>query len=179
VPVKRLDRMIEALRLFASQHEQIKTSWTHIGDGPLFDEIRELAGVRLAGISNLSFEFLGDMPNQAVKTYYLDTPVDLFMNTSESEGMGVSIMEAMSAGVPALAPDVGGVSCLVSNECGALLSSCPSAQEIAAAIGRVALEDEEHVLRLNARKVIEARFDSVGSYTNFVSHVLAIGSAPE
>jgi colanic acid/amylovoran biosynthesis glycosyltransferase len=179
VPVKRLDRMIEALRLFASQHEQIKTSWTHIGDGPLFDEIRELAGVRLAGISNLSFEFLGDMPNQAVKTYYLDTPVDLFMNTSESEGMGVSIMEAMSAGVPALAPDVGGVSCLVSNECGALLSSCPSAQEIAAAIGRVAIEDEEHVLRLNARKVIEARFDSVGSYTNFVSHVLAIGSAPE
>lgn len=179
VPVKRLDRIIEALRLFAIQHDQIKTTWTHIGAGPLFEQIRELASARLSDIGNLSFEFLGDVPNHAVKTYYLDTPVDLFINTSESEGMGVSIMEAMSAGVPALAPDVGGVSCLVSNECGALLSSRPSTQEIAAAIGRVALEDEGHTLRLNARKVIEARFDSVGSYTNFVSNVLAIGSAPE
>jgi colanic acid/amylovoran biosynthesis glycosyltransferase len=179
VPVKRLDRIIDALSLFARQHDQIKTVWTHIGGGPLFDEIRELAGARLAGINNLSFEFLGDVPNHAVKTYYVDTPVDIFMNTSESEGMGVSIMEAMSAGVPALAPDVGGVSSLVSNECGVLLSPCPSTQEIAAAIARIAHEDGRDALRLNARKVIEARFDSVRNYTNFVSNVLAVGSTPE
>jgi colanic acid/amylovoran biosynthesis glycosyltransferase len=179
VPVKRLDRIIDALSLFARQHDQIKTVWTHIGGGPLFDEIREMAGARLAGINNLSFEFLGDVPNHAVKTYYVDTPVDIFMNTSESEGMGVSIMEAMSAGVPALAPDVGGVSSLVSNECGVLLSPCPSTQEIAAAIARIAHEDGRDALRLNARKVIEARFDSVRNYTNFVSNVLAVGSTPE
>ena len=179
VPVKRLDRIVEALSLFARQHGQIKTTWTHIGGGPLFDEIRKLAGARLADISNLSFEFLGELPNHAVKTYYLDIPVDLFMNTSESEGMGVSIMEAMSAGVPALAPDVGGVSSLVSNECGALLSPRPSFQEIADAIGRVALEDGRNALRMNARKVIETRFSSVRSYTDFISNVLAIGSAPE
>jgi colanic acid/amylovoran biosynthesis glycosyltransferase len=179
VPVKRLDRIIEALSLFARQNDQIKTTWTHIGGGPLFDEIRDLAAVWLADINNISFEFLGEIPNHAVKTYYLDTPVDLFMNTSESEGMGVSIMEAMSAGVPALAPDVGGVSSLVSNECGALLSPSPSIQEIAAAIGRVTLEDEGHVLRVNARKVIEARFNSERNYTDFVSNILTIGSSPE
>ncbi|GAB2539629.1 glycosyltransferase [Rhodanobacter koreensis] len=178
VPVKRLDRIIEALSLFAHQHGQIKTTWTHIGAGPLFDEIRELASVRLAGIDNLSFEFLGEMPNHAVKTYYLDTPVDIFMNTSESEGMGVSIMEAMSAGVPALAPDVGGVSSLVSNECGALLSPCPSIQEIADAIGRVALEDGRHALRMNARKVIEARFNADRNYADFVSNILTLASSP-
>jgi len=179
VPVKRLDRIIEALSLFARQHDQIKTTWTHIGGGPLFDEIRGLAAVWLADIDNISFEFLGEIPNHAVKTYYLDTPVDIFMNTSESEGMGVSIMEAMSAGVPALAPDVGGVSSLVSNECGALLSPSPSTQEIAAAIGRVTLEDGRHVLRMNARKVIEARFNSERNYTDFVSNILTIGSSPE
>jgi colanic acid/amylovoran biosynthesis glycosyltransferase len=179
VPVKRLDRIIDALSLFARQHAGIKITWTHIGAGPLFDEVRELARVRLADISNLSFEFLGDMPNHVVKTYYLDTPVDLFMNTSESEGMGVSIMEAMSAGVPALAPDVGGVSSLVSNECGALLSPSPSAQEIAAAIGRVALEDEGHALRMQARKVIEERFNSARTYRDFVAEVLALGADAE
>lgn len=179
VPVKRLDRIIDALSLFSRQHAQIKTTWTHIGAGPLFDEARELARARLVDISNLSFEFLGDMPNHAVKTYYLDTPVDLFMNTSESEGMGVSIMEAMSAGVPALAPDVGGVSSLVSNDCGVLLSPSPSTQEIAAAIARVALEDEGHILRANARKVIEERFDSARKYREFVAENLALGAAAE
>ncbi len=178
LPVKRLDRIIEALSLFARQHGQVKTSWTHIGGGPLLDEIRELAGVRLTDISNLSFEFLGEMPNHAIKKYYLDTPVDIFVNTSESEGMPVSIMEAMSAGVPALAPDVGGMASLVSNECGALLSPCPDTQEIADAIGRVVLEDGRHALRMNARKVIEARFSSARNYTDFVSSVLAIESTP-
>jgi colanic acid/amylovoran biosynthesis glycosyltransferase len=179
VPVKRLDRIIDALSLFARQHDQIKTTWTHIGGGPLFDEVRELARVRLADISNLSFEFLGDMPNHAVKTYYLDTPVDLFMNTSESEGMGVSLMEAMSAGVPALAPDVGGVSSLVSNECGALLSPCPSSQEIATAIDRITLEDGKSALRTNARKVIEAHFNAAKSYRDFVAEVLAMATDAE
>lgn len=178
LPVKRLDRIIEALSLFARQHNQIKTSWTHIGGGPLLDEIRELAGVWLTDISNLSFEFLGEMPNRAIKKYYLDTPVDLFVNTSESEGMPVSIMEAMSAGVPALAPDVGGIASLVSNECGALLSQCPDTQEIAAAIVRVTLEDGRNALRMNARKVIEERFSSVRNYTDFVSNILAIESTP-
>lgn len=178
LPVKRLDRIVEALNLFAHQHEQVEIRWTHIGGGPLLDEIRELAGARLAGIDGVSFEFLGEMPNHAIKKYYLDTPVDIFINTSESEGVPVSIMEAMSAGVPALAPDVGGVSSLVSDECGALLSQCPGIQEIADAIGRVALEDGRHALRVNARKVIEARFSSARNYTEFVSDVLAIESTP-
>lgn len=176
LPVKRLDRIIEALNLFAHQHEQLEIRWTHIGGGPLLDEIRRLAGARLTHIDGVSFEFLGEMPNHAIKKYYLDTPVDVFINTSESEGVPVSIMEAMSAGVPALAPDVGGVSSLVSDECGVLLSQCPGIQEIADAIGRVALEDGRDALRTNARKVIEARFSSARNYADFVSDVLAIES---
>lgn len=176
LPVKRLDRIIDALNLFARRHVEIKTTWTHIGGGPLLEKIKELAVARLADSDNMAFEFMGEMPNRAIKDYYLDMPVDVFVNTSESEGMPVSIMEAMSAGVPAIAPDVGGVSSLVSDECGALLNQCPDIREIADAIDRVALGDDRSTLRMNARKVIEARFSAARNYADFVSDILAIGA---
>jgi len=178
LPVKRLDRIVEALHLLARRHAQARITWTHIGGGPQLAEIAQLAQTRLGGLSNVAFEFLGDLPNQVVKHYYLGTPVDVFVNTSESEGMPVSVMEAMSAGVPAVAPDVGGVSDLVSDECGALLAASPGSGEIADAIARVALGGEKDALRLQARRVIEARFCAGRNYPAFIAGVLAIGAAP-
>ncbi|GLQ45731.1 glycosyl transferase family 1 [Dyella lipolytica] len=179
LPVKRLDRIVEALCLFAGQHNQIKTTWTHIGGGPLLEKIRQLAETKMTGIDNISFEFMGELPNSTIKKYYLGTPVDLFINTSESEGIPVSIMEAMSAGVPAIAPDVGGISNLVSSRCGVLLSKSPSSQEIADAIDKLALHTQREVMRMNARKVIEDSFSSARNYSRFVADVLAIGSVQE
>lgn len=179
LPVKRLDRIIEALRLFSLRHKEIATTWTHIGAGPFFEDTKSLASSRLAGIHNMSFEFLGEMANDAVKKYYQSTSVDLFINTSESEGVPVSIMEAMSAGVPAIAPDVGGISNLVSNRSGVLLGKCPSNQDIADAIDMVAFGEKRDVLRENARKMVEENFSSDRNYSNFIARVLAIGAAAE
>jgi colanic acid/amylovoran biosynthesis glycosyltransferase len=177
VPVKRIDRIIEALRLFAMRHKEIAAKWTHIGGGPLLEDTKRLAASRLDDITNMSFEFPGEMANDAVKNYYMSTPVDLFINTSESEGVPVSIMEAMSAGVPAVAPDVGGISNLVSNQCGALLGKCPSSEEIVDAIDSVVLGEKRDVLRVNARKMVEERFSSDRNYSEFVAHVVAIGAS--
>lgn len=176
VPVKRLDRIIEALRLFALRHKEIAITWTHIGAGPLFEEIRHAAAATFSNIDNVAFEFPGEMANDAVKKYYLGTPVDLFINMSESEGIPVSIMEAMSAGVPAVAPDVGGISNLVSNQCGVLLGKSPGTQDIVDAIEKVALGEKKDVLRMNARKVVEDNFSSDRNYSGFVDKVLAIGA---
>ncbi len=177
LPVKRLDRIIEALRLFALRHKEIKVAWTHIGAGPYLEETKSLASSRFAGIDNISFEFLGEMANDAVKKYYLSTTVDLFINTSESEGVPVSIMEAMSAGVPAVAPDVGGISNLVSNQCGVLLGKCPSSEDIVDAIGAIVFGGKREVLRANARKMVEENFSSDRNYSDFIASVLAIGAA--
>lgn len=176
LPVKRLDRIIEALRLFALRHKDVAITWTHIGAGPLFEEIRHLAAATFSNIANISFEFPGEMANDAVKKYYLGTPVDMFINMSESEGIPVSIMEAMSAGVPAVAPDVGGISNLVSNQCGVLLGQSPSTQDIVNAIEKVVLGEKKDVLRMNARKMVEDNFSSDRNYSGFVANVLAIGA---
>ncbi|GLQ97644.1 glycosyltransferase [Dyella mobilis] len=176
LPVKRLDRIVEAMQLFALRHQEIAITWTHIGGGPLLGDISRLAAERLSGIGNISFEFLGAMENDAVKRYYAGTPVDVFINVSESEGVPVSIMEAMSAGVPAVAPDVGGISNLVSNQCGVLLGKSPSSQDIVRAVETVAFGEEKDVLRTNARKMVEENFDSERNYSGFVATVMAIGA---
>lgn len=176
LPVKRLDRIVEALRLLALRHKEIEITWTHIGGGPLFEQTKSLAASRFADVHNMSFEFLGEMANEAVKKYYLGTPVDLFINMSESEGIPVSIMEAMSAGVPAVAPDVGGISNLVSDQCGVLLGKCPGSRDIVDAIDSVVFGEKRELLRANARKIVEENFSSDRNYSRFVASVLAIGT---
>jgi len=151
--------------------------WTHIGAGPLLDEMREMAQARLGSLPNMKFTFIGELPNDAVKKYYLNMPVDIFMNTSESEAIPVSIMEAMSTGVLAIAPNVGGVSNLVSATCGVLLSRSPSYKEIADAITVLAYDQSRNDLRVNARKAVEDRFDASKNYPSFISDVLSIGTS--
>jgi glycosyltransferase involved in cell wall biosynthesis len=177
--VKRLDRMIGALRLFAGRHRDIRMTWTHVGGGPLLEETRALAERELAGLGNLEFTFTSELPHSAVAALYRDAPVDMLVNTSESEGVPVSIMEAMSAGVPVVAPDVGGISSLVSARCGVLLRPQPDAEEIADAMARVAFADGRAHLRANARQVIEAGFDAGRNYRDFVAGIVALGAADD
>ena len=177
--VKRLDRMVDALRLLADRHRNIRMTWTHVGGGPLLEETMALARLKLAGLDNLDFRFTGELPHHAVKARYLDAPVDMLVNTSESEGVPVSLMEAMSAGVPVVAPDVGGISSLVSGRCGVLLSPHPDAREIADAMDRVAFADGHDRLRANARQAIEAGFDAARNYRDFVASVVAIGASDD
>lgn len=176
LPVKRLERIVDGLALFARDNPEVSVKWTHVGGGPLLEETQALARERLGGIANLSFEFMGFVPHEDVKRVFLDAPVDVMVNASESEGTPVSIMEAMSAGVPAVAPNVGGISYVVSNRCGALLSASPDGHEISQAIARVALGEDRDVLRSNARAEIENRFDASRNYRDFIAHVIGIGA---
>jgi len=176
-PVKRLDRIVDALELLARRHPDVYVGWTHIGAGPLLEETRALAQQKLAGLANVACTFAGELPNHAVKAYYRSVPVDVLVNASESEGVPVSIMEAMSAGVPAVAPDVGGIASLVSDRCGALLSATPDAREIADAMERVAFADGRDSRRAHARQAIESGFDAARNYRDFVASVIAIGAA--
>ena len=71
--------------------------------------------------SNIKFEFKGFVPNLEVLEYYGNNSIDLFINVSESEGIPVSIMEAISYGIPILATDVGGTSEIVTPQTGILI----------------------------------------------------------
>ena len=113
-PVKQVDRIINVL----SKLKVKGLRWIHFGDGPLRSEIYALAKSKL---SNVDFEFKGIVPNNEILDFYANNYVDLFLNLSSSEGIPVSIMEALSAGIPVVATDVGGTAEAVNNKNGFLL----------------------------------------------------------
>lgn len=122
VPVKRLNIIIEALALI-----DFPVEWTHLGDGPLRRKLTET-------VFNLPpyirVNFLGQKNNQEVVQYYATHPIDLFINVSSSEGIPVSIMEALAAGIPVLATSVGGTPELVDSRVGGLLPSSINGQQL-------------------------------------------------
>ena len=129
IPLKRVHLIIEALSLL--QTEQIH--WVHFGDGPEEKKLKELAYKKLSG--NISFEFRGRVENKTVLDFYMSNPPQLFINVSSSEGIPVSIMEAMSFGIPCIATNVGGNSEIVKDNInGMLLNATPSVDEIAKVI---------------------------------------------
>lgn len=114
IPVKRVDKIIEVI-----SHLQTKNiRWVHFGDGPLREELLQYAQKMLP---NVQYEFKGIVPNNKILDFYARNYVDLFINLSSSEGIPVSIMEALSAGIPVVATDVGGTAEAVNNENGYLI----------------------------------------------------------
>jgi len=108
---KRVGLILESL----GRIKDIEISWHHIGDGPLFSETKQ-AGETLSNThSNIEVTFLGNMSNSSIYDYYEKGSFDLFINVSTSEGIPVSIMEAFSFGIPAIATAVGGVPEIIDN----------------------------------------------------------------
>lgn len=173
-PVKRVDKIIEALGIAAEHLRGVQVSWTHIGSGLLEPDLRALAQERLSA-AQVDWRFTGHMSNAEVLTFFHDHPVDLFINASESEGIPVSIMEAMSFGIPAVAPDVGGVREVVDDTTGYLLKTIPSATEIAIAIIQAYDGAKAEPRRKRAKASIVQKYCATQNYRSFID--LAIGRA--
>ena len=165
VELKRINKIIEALSLLDNSAYNI--TWTHVGDGVLRDKLVSLADEKL---KNIRFSFTGQLSNKAVYDLYLKNNFDLFINTSSTEGLPVSIMEAISFGTPVIATDVGGVSEIVKNDCnGKLIDKDFSIAELADLIKLFAEADTEQisVFRKNARLIWSENFDAKVNYSNF------------
>jgi glycosyltransferase involved in cell wall biosynthesis len=108
IPVKRVHLIAESLK----EIKDVAIKWVHFGDGSerlaLENTIKNLS-------STIQVELMGRKDNKEIYTYYKENRPDLFINVSSSEGIPVSIMEAMSFGIPVIATNVGG-NCEIVNE---------------------------------------------------------------
>jgi glycosyltransferase involved in cell wall biosynthesis len=99
----------------------------------------------------------------------------LFVNLSDSEGLPVAIMEAMSAGVPVVATDVGGTAEIVSSaKSGVLLEPDPAVADISAAIEAFTdMPDAEYSAYAHAAwSTWNLEFNAEVNYSRFVAQVL-------
>ena len=159
LPVKRIDLMVEAATLFAEQHPDWRVHWTHLGGGEQLDTLRARAA---DAPPNLTITWAGQVSPAQVREHYLTQPVDLFVNTSSSEGVPVSIMEAMAHGVPVLAPRVGALDEIVPDNGlgGELLPADPSPAQVAAAIATWATRAKSPAQRAAAHKIVADGYDA-------------------
>lgn len=116
IQIKRLDLIIKAL----AGLNGIRVRWLCIGRGELINSIKCLAEKQLLN-TTIKYEFLGYVENSKILSTYKKYDVDFIINLSDSEGLPVSLIEAFSAGIPAIARSVGGVNEIVSSSTGLLL----------------------------------------------------------
>lgn len=150
VPVKRIDKMIRAASLLSIPFE-----WKHIGFGELHD-VLEKQIIEL-DLSN-KFQLVGKIDSDLIFEYYLENNFDIFVNTSKSEGIPISIMEAFAIGIPVIATDVGGTSEILDSRCGTLLNKSFEDFELTKAI-------EEYYFLSNSEK-IQKKNSSYSTYIN-------------
>lgn len=173
IPLKRIHLIIEALSLI----NDFEIDWVHFGTGALKNEIEKLANEKLSRKKNTRFEFFGQISNEALLSYYSSNAIDAFINVSETEGLPVSIMEANSFGIPAIAANVGGVSEIVQNNVnGVLLEATCTAFEIAETIKKFyALSEEEKItMRKASFEIWEGECNAEKNYRVFVQSLLSL-----
>lgn len=174
VSVKQIHKIMEAVYKYATLNTQTEIEWTHIGGGPLYEKLKNKSSGYTDKQKNLSICFLGYLENVDVHNKLEINYYDIFINTSKSEGMPVSIMEAMSYGIPAIAPDIGGVSNLVNDTSGYLLPKVFSTNHIVNGINALLQADRVEFYRENSIKCIEEKFNANLNYSRFVNKVKSI-----
>ena len=171
IPLKRIERIISGLSLLKDA-EIPNLKWTHIGDGEELEKIKKLAAEKL---DFMEVEFTGDISNTDVLKFYRKNPVDLFVNVSRTEGLPVSLMEAISFGIPVMATNVGGVSEIVKNNYnGRLLDADFDDEDFAFEIKKFSKGDAESKskMRKNARLYWETNFDADKNYSEFLEKIV-------
>ena len=169
-PVKSLHRLSDAL----CKIDNYKIKWTHIGYGDGTYDVNYKATLEktLALKSTIDYEFIGQLPKKEVLDYLVENPIDVIVNCSTTEGIPVSLMEAMAAGIPAIAINVGGVPEIVQeNVNGFLLENTEEdiVEKLKISIIKfieLSFEDKKHFSDASF-DIWEREFNDVLNYSNF------------
>ena len=126
IPLKRIDLIIDIIEAL-----NFSVKWVHFGGGSEFEKIRAYA--KKIGDKH-EVVFTDIISNSEIFNYYTTNTVHLFISTSSTESLPVSIQEAISFGIPILATDVGGMSEVVCDKTGILTDVDIDIEDVASAI---------------------------------------------
>jgi colanic acid/amylovoran biosynthesis glycosyltransferase len=170
-PVKQLEIIADALK----QIHEFSIRWTHIGGGAGLKDLMQYSANLTSDQNNVSSFFTGDLSQQEVYRFLQLEQPDALICTSRSEGLPVSMMEAMAHAIPVISVDVGGVKEIVQNQYnGILMPSEVNGLKLASTIREFASLEPgiRRQLKENAYSTYLSKFVAVNNYEKFAREIL-------
>lgn len=164
LPFKRFHLVPEVLALLGRP-----VRWVHFGDGPDRQRVRA-AAERLP--TRVSWELRGDVPNSEVIRFYRDEPVDAVVSLSVSEGLPVSMMEAISFGIPLLGMQAYGIPEIVTRETGICLPIDATPAQAASALAEVLTPGRFD--RAAIRRFFATNYEASTNYNEFADTLIDV-----
>lgn len=135
IPRKGLDRLIEGFAAYAKANRESNAKLVLVGEGPLKSQLKRQVEDRGLGARVIWAGFREDIP-------VVMQALDLFVLNSISEGFGLVLLEAMSAGKPVIASAVSAIPEIVINAVTGILIPPRSPQALADALSFLAANPE-------------------------------------
>ncbi|MEE9372255.1 MAG: glycosyltransferase [Saprospiraceae bacterium] len=172
-PIKNVEKIAQSMRHLGMLCPDIVINWIHFGDGDhsIKNNIEKIVN---DFSDNTTAHFKGNVSNPEVLEYYSTNDVFLFINLSSSEGIPVSIMEANSRSIPALATLTGGVGEIVNEHNGIPVPTSISATQVAIKIKEL-IDKDDYVygqMRESAYDKVNEEYNATVNYPKFINEVL-------
>lgn len=144
---KKVDVVIKAFEVV--QKDIPNTKLTIIGDGPVFKEIKLL-------VKNLNLtkkvKFTGSLDREKIIDYYQNS--DIFVTASEMEVQPLTLLEAMSCGLPIVGVNKAGVGGVTQNNINGYLTRSANPKEISEKINIILKSNSLRIkMSKNSRKI--------------------------
>jgi glycosyltransferase involved in cell wall biosynthesis len=168
IKIKRIGLLMDSLK-----YSNLKIKWFIIGEG---EELQNIINQSQELPENITVEFLKRLTQKQIHDFYLETPVNFFINVSESEGLPVSIMEAIGYGIPVIATNVGGTKEIVNEQTGILMNPDIKAIELKETIDSALLNPaySSILFRQSVKKNWSGKFCSEINFKDFCDNLKAI-----
>jgi glycosyltransferase involved in cell wall biosynthesis len=161
---KRVDLIADVLKALT-----IPLTWIHFGaKGEGADAFEKLQTKCKSLPQNIEVILKGDVSYTELIKFYQETPVNLFITLTRAEGLPVSVIEAISFGIPVLATDVMGLPDVVTDESGIVIQPDLETKKIAEVITQFASGTKNTPeFRARTKNFWRANFSSDINYSKF------------
>ena len=105
--------------------------------------------------------------------FYRNTSVNCHVLVSETEGLPMAPVEAMSFGIPAIVTNVGGVNELMNERNGIMLHADFTNEQLVAAIHQVRAQMDNVAFRKGVRQSFLDQWEATRNYQGFAKELLS------
>ncbi len=152
---KGLDVLLQAFQETIQPLSHLTIQLLIVGSGPAFDHLNNRT--RELGLAD-TVEFVGKVPYEETVKYYQQADV-FVLPSMANEGLPMTIIEAMAAGLPVAASDIGGIPEAVTDGETGLLVKPGNMDELSTALSKLLRDDElRKKMGQRAREVAKEKF---------------------